>query len=151
HARDLGRSVGKLRNADVLSESIYSPIASTMKDEPGFKELRTALLSHRAAQRDKARSALGGDQWSRLQLYLLLWPRTIEDVAEVGVPVADFARSALKTGWKKIAKHGQHIETLPIEERHDMRKALKTFRYTAEFFGGLYEPKQVDKFTKDLK
>ncbi len=40
---------------------------------------------------------------------------------------------------------------LSIEQRHDMRKALKGFRYTAEFFGSLYDKDQLGKFIKDLK
>ena len=151
YARDLGRSVGKLRNADVFIESIYAPVAGEMKGEPGFAELRAALLSHRAARRDEARVALSGDRWSRLHLYLVLWPQTVEGGSDLRRPVADFAGPALRKGWKKIAKHGETIADLSMEQRHDLRKALKGFRYATEFFGGLYSKKKVDKFIKDMR
>jgi inorganic triphosphatase YgiF len=151
YARDLGQSVGELRNADVLIESIFAPVAGTMKGDAGFAGLRNALLSHRAATRGKAREALAGEQWSRLQLYLALWPRTVRDDARMQTSVRSFAGAALGKGWKKIAKQGADVDGLSLEQRHDMRKALKNFRYTAEFFGSLYNAGKVDAFVKDLK
>ena len=101
YARDLGRSVGKLRNADVFIENIYAPVAGEKKGEPGFAELRAALLSHRAARRDEARAALSGDQWSRLHLYLVLWPQTVEGGSALRLPVADLpARRCARAGRK---------------------------------------------------
>lgn len=151
HAREMGRSVGELRNADVLIESIYSPVAGAMQGEPGFAELRQALVAHRAARREAAREALAGDQWSKLQLYLVLWPRTIEDNAGLRTSVREFGDAALAKAWKKIAKQARDVAELSVEQRHDMRKALKGFRYTAEFFGSLYDGDKVGKFVKDLK
>ena len=49
-----------------------------------------------------------------------------------------FARSALKKRWKKVAESGERLDDLTVEQRHEMRKALKTLRYTAEFFACLY-------------
>jgi triphosphatase len=151
HARELARSVGKLRNADVFIENIYAPVAAHMKGERGFDDLRAALVSHRAACRDESRSALTGDQWSKLQLYFVLWPQTLGDVASLQVGVADFAGLALSKCDKKVAKHGKKIATSAPERRHEMRKALKNFRYTAEFFASLYERRKVDAFVKELK
>jgi triphosphatase len=67
------------------------------------------------------------------------------------VPVRDFATTALGKAWKKIAKQAGDITELSLEQRHDMRKALKGFRYAAEFFGSLYDKDKVDRFVKDLK
>jgi inorganic triphosphatase YgiF len=151
HAREVGRGVSELRNADVFIETIYSPVAGGMKGEPGFGELREALLEHRAARRDEARAALEGDHWSRLQLYLVLWPRTVEGNTKLHVPVREFAPAALGKAWKKIAKQAGDVANLSIEQRHDLRKALKGFRYATEFFGSLYEREKVERFIKDLK
>src|SRR5215470_17749939 len=96
HARALARSVGELRDADVLIEEIYAPVAGTMRHDPGLAGLREALLAHRTRMRDRVRSELRGQQWSVLQLYLALWPRTIEGGGVLSTPIAKFARSALK-------------------------------------------------------
>jgi inorganic triphosphatase YgiF len=152
HARALGQGVGELRNADIFIEGIYAPVAAARKaDLAGFPELREALLAHRAAVRAKARAALVGEQWSKLQLYLALWPQTVKNNPRLGAPVGDFAPAALARSWKKIAKRGARLDTLSPEERHEMRKALKAFRYAVEFFGSLYDGRKVGRFVKDLK
>jgi inorganic triphosphatase YgiF len=151
HAKVLGQSVGELRNADIFIEGICAPVAATRKGEPGFGELRKGLLAHRDDLRARTREALSGEQWSKLQLYLALWPRTLEGNAKLTAPVAAFAPSALARSWRKIARHGAKLETLSVEERHEMRKALKSFRYTVEFFASLYDARKVGRFVKDLK
>ena len=151
HAQELAGTVGRLRDADVLIADIYAQVASQMKGEPGFAELRQSLVAHRMKARDEVRQALSGEQWSKLQLYLVLWPRTIAENIALQTPVRDFAASALRKGWKKVAKLGGAIEALSLEQRHEMRKALKTFRYTVEFFGSLYAKNKVARCVKELR
>jgi inorganic triphosphatase YgiF len=152
HARALGQSIGELRNADIFLEGIYAPVAAARKADPaGFPELREALLAHRGAMRAKARAVLGGEQWSKLQLYLALWPQTVRDNTKLARPVDNFASEALQRIWKKIARRGARLDALSSEERHEMRKALKGFRYAVEFFGSLYDARNVGRFVKDLK
>jgi len=151
HAREIGQSVGELRNADVLIESIYAPVAGLRRGQPGFPELREALVAHRSAKRTEARAAVCGEPWSKLQLYLALWPQTVRGHARLERPVRDFATSALARSWKKAAKRGPSLATLVPEERHEMRKSLKAVRYTAEFFDSLYPPRKVGPFVKELK
>jgi inorganic triphosphatase YgiF len=151
HARALGHSIGDLRNADIFIESIHAPVAATRKGEPGFAELREALLAHRAGMRTKARAALGSEEWSKLQLYLALWPQTVKDNARLAIPVRRFADEALGRSWKRIARRGARLEILSLDERHEMRKALKSFRYAVEFFVSLYDGRKVERFVKDLK
>jgi CHAD domain-containing protein len=113
--------------------------------------LREALLAHRAAMRTRAREALESEQWSKLQLYLALWSQTVKDNPALATPVGAFAAEALSHSWKKIAKRGARLETLSTEERHEMRKALKGFRYAVEFFGSLYDGRQTGRFVRDLR
>jgi inorganic triphosphatase YgiF len=152
NARALGQSVGELRNADIFIEGVYAPVAAARKADPaGFSELRDALLAHRAAMRAKARAAMAGEVWSKLQLYLALWPQTVKDNPRLARPVGGFAARALGRSWKKVARRGAKLEALSPEERHEMRKALKNFRYAVEFFGPLYDGRKVGRFVKDLK
>jgi inorganic triphosphatase YgiF len=151
HGRALGQSIGELRNADIFIEEIHAPAAATRRGGPGFAELREALLEHRAAMRAKARAALTSEQWSKLQLYLALWPQTVKDSPGLAAPVRAFANEALSRNWKKIARRGARLEALSLEERHEMRKALKGFRYAVEFFGPLYDGRKAGRFVKDLK
>jgi CHAD domain-containing protein len=151
HARVLARTVGELRDADVLIEEIYAPVAGTIRTDPGLPRLREVLLAHRAGERKRVRSELCGQPWSVLELYLALWPRTIEDAKKLSTPVAKFARSALKKRWRKVAESGERLDDLTIEQRHAMRKALKTLRYTAEFFASLYPEHATRQFIKEIR
>ena len=150
-AQNLARTVGRLRDVDVLIEDILAPIAGKMNGEPGFADLRDGLVAYRAKIRDEVRQALAGEQWSKLQLHLALWPRTIGERGSLQTPVRDFAASTLAKDWKKVSKLGAAIDSLSLEQRHEMRKALKKFRYTAEFFGSLYAEGKVARSVKELK
>jgi inorganic triphosphatase YgiF len=151
HARALARVVGELRDADVLIDTVYAPVAGTIRRHPGLQPLKEALLAHRAQKRELARAALRDRRWSALQLYLALWPGAIEEEQSLDQPVAGFASKALSSAWKKVAKKGKRLDALDREERHEMRKSLKALRYTLEFFESLYKPGAARPFVKRLK
>jgi triphosphatase len=150
-ARSLAASIGRLRDADVLIEDILAPVAGRLKGEPGIADLRECLSVYRLKVRDEVRRDLMREPWSRLQLYLVLWPRTFADNGMLRIPVREFAAPALNKGWKRLAKLGTSIETLTLDERHDMRKALKSFRYSVEFFASLHSAGDVARFAKQLR
>lgn len=150
-ARALARIAGELRDADVLIDAIYAPVAGLIQGHSGLAPLRDALLAHRARKREEVRSALNGVEWSTLQLHLALGPHIIQDSKRLDQPVVAFARSALAKGWKKAARYGKHLDALDDEQRHEMRKSLKRLRYTVEIFGSLFKANEVSKFVKELK
>ena len=151
HAQALARTVGELRDADVLIEEIYAPVAGLNRDDIGLPRLREALLTHRQRVRGRVRVALEGEQWPVLQLHLALWPSTVEGAEKLSTPVAKFARAALKRRWRKVADSGERLDELTSEQRHAMRKDLKTLRYTAEFFASLYPRQATRKFIKEIR
>jgi triphosphatase len=150
-AREVTRSVGMLRDADVLISAIHAPIEATASDKTGFADLHEALLQNRRAKRDEARAILHGAAWTRLQLYLTLWPRTLEENDKLARPIGKIARKTLRKAWKKSAKYAAGINHLSGEERHQMRKALKKLRYQAEFFAPLFPKRKTEDFVKQLK
>jgi inorganic triphosphatase YgiF len=150
-AQVLARSVGELRDADVLIEDICAPVSDVFNDDAGLSRLREALLAHRAHVREQVRSDLCGEQWSVLQLHFALWPRTIDDAEGLSSPVGKLARSALKRRWRKVAESGDRLDDLTIEQRHAMRKGLKTLRYTAEFFATLYPQHATRRFIREIR
>jgi len=150
-AREMGRGVGLLRDADVLISGIQAPMEQVASDKSGFAELREALLHHRQTQREEVRSALRGPQWTKLQLYLTLWPPTLKEHHELAKPMTKDARRILRKAWRKVAKLGRDLERLDAEHRHEMRKALKELRYQAEFFAPLYKKRDTRRFIEQLK
>jgi len=151
-ARAIARAVGELRDADVLIEDIYAPVAGAAPDQQGFDALHHALQSHRATKQGSARQCLRAGQWSRLLLSLALWPAILETNPSLqGQSIDDYARQALKKRWKKVAKCGRGIERLNPEEKHKMRRSLKKLRYMTEFFAPIFPNKDVKSFVKQLK
>src|SRR5262245_367511 len=150
-AREVARSVGALRDADVLISAIYAPIEAAASDKTGFGDLQGALTRHRRAKRGEVRASLQGPAWTRLQLYLTLWPRTLEENAGLEGRIKKVARKVLRKAWKKSAHYGANIDRLSGEERHQMRKALKKLRYQAEFFAPLFGPRESEAFMTQLR
>ncbi len=150
-AQTVARAAGHLRDADVLIEDIYAPIAGNPPRRPGFDQLYLALQAHRAAMQREARQILTGENWSRLLLAMTLWPAMLERDPSLQDPIEDYAGKALQKRWKKAAKLGKEIDSLEGAKRHQMRKALKKLRYTAEFLAPLYKKSKVKDFIGELK
>jgi triphosphatase len=150
-AREVAGAVGQLRDADVLISAIFAPIEATATDKSGFAELRRALLQHRRGKREATRAALHDPAWTRLQLYLSLWPRTLAEHNKLARPIGKLAHKILRKAWKKSAKYAAHLDHLSGDERHQMRKALKNLRYQAEFLAPLFAKAETESFVKQLK
>ncbi|MGO9545386.1 MAG: CHAD domain-containing protein [Rhodomicrobium sp.] len=150
-AQTVARAAGRLRDADVLIEDIYKPVAGNPPHQPGFEALYDALQAHRSEAQKEARQALNSEAWTRLLLSLTLWPSMLERDASFRDPVEDFVDKALQKRWKKAAKLGRSIASLQGEKQHKMRKSLKKLRYTVEFLSPLYTAGKVKPFVKQLK
>ena len=150
-ARDFGRCVGQLRDADVLLSDLIAPVEAGADDKEGFATLRAALEDHRESRREDVRAALQGPAWTKLQLYLTLWPRTLEEHRDLDRPITKHAREVAKKAWKKPAKLGRDIDTLNGARRHEMRKALKKLRYSCELFAPVLPRRKTKRFLTELK
>jgi inorganic triphosphatase YgiF len=150
-AHAIVRVIGQLRDADVLIEDIYAPVAGATQERGGFDALLQALQSHRTAMQEEARQILRGERWSRLLLSLTLWPDMLQRDPSLQERVEDYASKALQKRWRKVAKSGRAIGRLEPAERHKMRRSLKKLRYMSEFFAPLYSNKDVTPFIKKLK
>src|SRR5262249_3425132 len=111
-ARDIGRCVGLLRDADVLISGIHAPVEAVAVAKTGFAELHEALVRNREAKRDEVRQLLRGSQWSKLELYLTLWPRTLDEIDGLNKPITKHARKVLAKAWKRSVMLGRHLGSL---------------------------------------
>lgn len=150
-AGDLARIVGRQRDADVLLDEICAPLAREAGEAGGFAALQDVLARHRAAMREEARQALDGPVWRGFALELALWPMGLPQDPALEAPLGAFASEALARAWKKAARCARSMKTLDVAERHELRKALKKLRYTAEFFEGLFPQARVKPFMKRLR
>jgi triphosphatase len=128
-----------------------APVEAVASDKSGFAKIDTALVRNRRDRRDKVRAALRSPAWTKLRLYLTLWPRTLEENSAREMPITKYARKVLRKAWKKSAKLGQNLKRLDTGQRHEMRKSLKNLRYQIEFFAPLFERRDTRRFIERLK
>jgi CHAD domain-containing protein len=158
-ARALARTAGELRDADVLVTEIVPDGAAGAGDvsADALEALATRLEDDRQATRARVLDDLSGPRWSWLTLQLALFPLVVERAEATGEgpgadrPLGEVAVKALKRAYKKVDRWGRRIEKLTVEERHEMRKALKGLRYTIEMFAPLWSTADVAAYVKQLK
>jgi inorganic triphosphatase YgiF len=158
-ARWLGREVGRLRDLDVAANDIVKHQAEAHPDEAALTTLLHGLEERASRERRQLRDALAGQRLQDLALDLIRFVETrgwlvqgdIGQTGRLAAPLAVVAGAALSKSWKKVGKRARDIDTLTIEQRHDLRKALKQLRYVIEFFGPLYDQKRVTRMVQRLK
>lgn len=157
-ARDLGRLVGQLRDADVLISEVVEPAAQGI-DAAARDALVAALEARRATIRETVRAALAGPETTGFLFDLGLFiegrgwlaPSDYGQTERLAAPIADVAPEMLGKRHKTVRKAGKHIRKLDSEELHTLRKELKKLRYAVEMLGGLYPDAAVAPFLKPLK
>jgi inorganic triphosphatase YgiF len=130
-ARDLGRIVAPLRDADVLTALLLE----AGRDD----ELDAALVARHHAVRAAVRDALreAGATGFVITLLRLVdeggWvPRGKGRRKRLGQPLAEALGPALDAQWAKVKRHGQGFGKLDAPARHRLRKDLKVLRYMLE-------------------
>ncbi|MCB1548471.1 MAG: CHAD domain-containing protein [Hyphomicrobiaceae bacterium] len=156
-AKRLGAIVGALRDADVLLQEVVAPAFAAEENGASDSILRARLTDYREHQRRIVRRELESPDWSWLKLNCALFDcaiddirSTLEDERQEGRVLAH-ARHTLQASWRKAKAWGRDIDHLTIDERHEMRKALKHLRYSIEFYASLYPRKATSEFVKRLK
>lgn len=160
-AKRSGAVAGGLRDMDVLLSDVVGAAAEAMGavESPGFVQLTAALQTRQQKVRQDVVKKMSAEDAQRLPLVLgaftegrgWLDPGDIGQSARLAAPVRDFAAKQLNRRWSKAAKWGRRIEELTIPERHEMRKELKKFRYTVDFFYSIYPEAQAKPFRKQLR
>jgi inorganic triphosphatase YgiF len=153
-ARWLGASAGRMRDLGVALNDIVGPEAAGKEDMPGFPALLDALAREACAERARLVGLLTGARGQSFLLDLAAFVETGEWLAKGKArssPVGEIARRALRRDWRRCRKRARGIEALSLEARHDLRKAMKRLRYTAEFMAPLYSSKATIPFINQLK
>lgn len=158
-ARWLGREVGRLRDLDVAADEIVRREAEAHPAETCLPALLHALEERASGERRQLRALLAGRRVQDLCLDLTRFVETRgwlvqEDIGQTGrlaAPLGAVAGAALARSWKRARKRARKIDRLSIEQRHELRKALKKLRYAIEFFAPLYDPKRVGRMLRRLK
>ena len=156
-ARDMGRVVGDLRNADVLLDDIAIPAIKALGNEKKHSATLKYLREGRDRQRRAVRKALAGKRWTFLKLNCMLFEQAVDRafLNSVTPPpderVIATSRRELDRTWRHVLKKGRGFADHRIEQRHEMRKVLKTMRYASEYFLPLFPGSDAYRFSGRLK
>ncbi|MEM6680194.1 MAG: CYTH and CHAD domain-containing protein [Pseudomonadota bacterium] len=162
-ARWLASEAGRLRDLDVALDDLVRPAAGFAPGETGFQPLAGELARRSEEERRRLRKTLTGARTTAflfdLSEYVALrgWldPADHGQTERLAMPFATLAAEALIRADRKARKRAAAakggIANLEIEQRHDLRKALKALRYMIEFALPLWPAKRVKPLVKALK
>jgi inorganic triphosphatase YgiF len=163
-ARALASQVGVLRDLDVLAGEIVASASRSAPAGIGLGRLGDTVEAARETARATLRSQLVDPSVNALlfDIGALAEGALLDEAtrdgnrddagnAALAAPVTIFAAEALEKRWKAVARLGARLDDLSLEERHDMRKALKKLRYALEFYKSLYKGKTAKPFLSTLK
>ena len=146
-AKELATALGPARDSDALRELIDLGPMAHFGDKKDFAPLLAALEERRAAAYVEARALLESARPTLFVLRLCAfvarrgWRNALggAELAILTEPVSIFAEQALDRLHKRVLKRGRKLVTLPDEQRHQVRIALKNLRYGAEFFASCFD------------
>lgn len=153
-ARQLGRIVGRLRNADVLIDDIVMPVIRDTGKQVKHKPLLRFLEDERSQQRRRVRDQLESGRWAYLKLNCMLFNQTVERALKNQTPSGtprDLSAREMTRLWSAVEKSGCIFSENQIDERHELRKRLKSLRYAGDCFLPLYPAAETTRFIGKLK
>lgn len=153
NARDLGRVVGRLRDTDVLARDIIDPVSLAPRTATGIDALQSLVKAERKGRRAIVREALETPRFGMMRVELLLLPALLESSFApssklLSRPVEDLAAKSLRRLLRRVLRRAEDLTELTVEQRHELRKALKPLRYGVEFFAPLYPAPKIGRFLR---
>jgi len=115
---------------------------------------RLRELAEAAQQRSlaPASAALRHRSCTRLLIDFQRWLLQLEtgDVGDLGGKLRPFARRVLDASRRELLTDSRRLARMQEEERHELRKRGKKARYAAEFFAGLWDGPDVDRYLRRM-
>jgi len=154
-AKDLASALGPARDCDVLRDLVETGPKPHFP-ENAFAPLLAVLERRRQDFYAQTRQLLESAEPTLFALDLggfvarRGWRNSLsaEDLSGLTGPVGVFAAQALDRLHKRALKRGRKLVTLPDEQRHECRIALKNLRYGAEFFAGAFDADTASDFVR---
>ncbi|MDX2225103.1 MAG: CHAD domain-containing protein [Rhodospirillaceae bacterium] len=149
---------GPVRDLDVLAAELV-PSVTKPKHRAAMRLLRASAQASRAAALTVARRALASSRYARFMRRLDTWlagagwraARGPEVKDGSALPAADFARRILNKRVLKVLARGKSLDEMSVDERHEIRIAIKKIRYGVEFFASILPRKRADALWQRLK
>jgi triphosphatase len=150
--RWLSAILGKARDLDILDAMLDSAARQAQSNW-----LVENLRQHAANERQQAYAAvcdgLNSVRYSRLLLHISAWLSARAwradinetELARLHSPASDFAAHVLRRQHRRVRKHGQNLDQLNAQARHQLRIESKKLAYGARFFRALFPDASAQK------
>lgn len=156
--RWIAGSLGPARDWDVLATETLPPIAEAFAGHDGLARLAQGVAVLREEGNRGARTAVASERYERLLLRLAAWLacekwRAVmpQDALPIlAEPLQSFAQRVLQRRHRRVKRRGRDHASFSPEERHQLRIAVKKLRYSADFFGPIFEPDAVRAYARGL-
>ena len=158
-AKWLLSQLGPARDLDVVIQDLAEPFAERVSENAELAQLMRAARAAQTRAHQAAARTLQGARAMRFTGRLEAWLtghgwRTSGDEKvrdSRAVSVTDFSRRFLNRRLRNLRADYNDIEALTVEERHELRIAVKKTRYGVEFFQALLPAKRAQRFNGVLK
>lgn len=157
-AKEEMRRIGPLRDADVLLADILPTAADALGAPETHAALRDQVAKHREMLGRRIRSGpaalASAELLFDLQAFVAERPWTPRRPARqklAAAPARRLAAFALDRSLRPARRLGERLDDLTIDERHDLRKALKTLRYAVQLHAPLYPSSATDPYVAALR
>lgn len=155
-AKLLANALGPARDQDVFIALVSEGPLAAFAPEPSFETLLSASSARRQDAYRSAKETICAPETSRFALELQAfvaskgWRNTLgtQELPNLGRPARSLADEAIDKLHRRARKLGKDMLVAEPAQRHRLRITLKNLRYASEFFGSLYSPAGVKKFTK---
>lgn len=154
-ARHAITSLGQARDLDVFLDELLAPVIEAFPDHAALATLKQAAEKERAKGYAKARAAIASPRYTEFVLRFGGWVEGgrwqgegQSDIFEQ--PLITYADKLLEKRHRRVIKLGRKFESLPVEDRHRVRIALKKLRYTSEFFQSLHPGRATKRYVKAM-
>jgi triphosphatase len=152
----LAGELSPARDWDVLVEETLARFKRMKTIAAAARSLAPRAKAARNAARQRAVAAVCSPRYAALVLRLgqwieeQRWPKG--EALPVGArePISAAAPLLLDRRARKVRDAGKRIASLSAEQRHELRKSLKTMRYAASFFSSLYPGRRTERYLAAL-
>jgi inorganic triphosphatase YgiF len=151
----LAGSLGPARDWDVFIGDVAGPVFKAMGRDARFERILDLARSEQGLGYGIARGAIEDPRHTRLALMLGRFAAARDWEAGgkgeiLAEPVETFAADMLDVHFKRVRHKGKHIMRLDDEALHGLRIEIKRLRYALEFFGSLFDGREVKHFLEGL-
>lgn len=151
----LAGSLGPARDWDVFIGDVAGPVFQALGPDARFDRVMMMAEAERRLGYGVAWRALEDERHTRLALSLGRFVAAREwheggDAEALGSEAVRFAAKVLDAHFRRVKRAGRRIMELEAEALHALRIEIKRLRYALEFFGTLFDAKEVRRFLDGL-